>query len=276
MKRLLALAAILSLGACSGLGSDGPSQEEMSDALARRGEKVQSTERIACKAAPSLPGYICDFKTTVCSAFTKKCDKSQQRTGRFVQVSGSWMFMGDVTDPSRGSIPAPEPTPAEPPVVTDLGGTDANTMAPSPSPSPTPSPTPTSSPTPKATPTPKPSPTATPTPKPSATPSPKPTASPTPKPAPKPIPGGVNSAWLSGRWGGADGDCTARRAVKFGGGGGFYGKRGIGSWTLKGKTVTVTGTYSDTDKPFVQNLSVERTGDDAMTMEGKRYHRCPN
>lgn len=262
MTRWPVLLAILSLGACSGLGSDGPSQEEMSDALARRGEKVQSTERIACKAAPALPGYICDFKTTVCSAFTKKCDKSRQRTGRFVQVSGSWMFMGDVTDPSRGSALPPEPMPSDVPIVTDLGGTDANTVAPVASPTPSP----------LASPTPKPSP----TPSPSATPSPKPTATPSSAPTPKPTPAGVNSIWLSGRWGGADGDCVARRAVKFGGGGGFYGKRGIGNWSLKGKTVTVTGTYSDTDKPFEQKLSVERTGDDAMTMEGKRYHRCPN
>ena len=266
MTRWPILLAILSLAACSGLGQDGPSQEEMSDALARRGEKVQSTERIACKAAPSLPGYICDFKTTVCSAFSKKCDKSSQRTGRFVQVTGSWMFMGDVEDPGRGSIPPPEPTPGASAVVTDLGGTDTNTVAPAPSPSVSPAPTPTPKPSPSAKPTPKPSP--------SATPSPKPT--PTAKPTPKPTPGGVNATWLSGRWGGADGDCTARRAVKFGGGGGFYGKRGLGNWTLKGKTVTVTGTYSDTDKPFEQKLDVERTGDDAMTMEGKRYHRCPN
>lgn len=258
MTRWPVLLAILSLAACSGLGSDGPSQEEMSDALARRGERVQSTERIACKAAPSLPGYICDFKTTVCSAFTKKCDKSSQRTGRFVQVTGSWMFMGDVEDPGRGRALPPEPVPSDGAVVTDLGGTDTNTVAPTPAPAPTPS----------ASPTPIPSPTATP--------SPKPIATPTPKPSPKPTPGGVNRMWLSGRWGGADGDCTARRAVKFGEGGGFYGKRGIGKWSLKGKTVTVTGTYSDTDKPFVQSLSVERTGDDAMTMEGKRYHRCPN
>ncbi|MBN8815405.1 MAG: hypothetical protein J0J06_08170 [Sphingomonas sp.] len=264
MRRWLAIVGILSLGACSGLGQDGPSQEEMSDALARRGEKVQSTERIACKAAPSLPGYICDFKTTVCSAFTKKCDKSQQRTGRFVQVSGSWMFMGDVNDPGRGTIPPPEPTPSEPVVVTDLGETDTNMVAPTPTASPS------ATPTPKASPTAKPSP----TPSPSATPSPKPTASPTAKPVPTPA--GVNNVWLSGRWGAADGDCAARRAVKFGGGGGFYGKRGIGRWSLKGKTVTVTGTYSDDDKPFEQKLSVERTGDDAMTMEGKRYHRCPN
>jgi hypothetical protein len=260
MTRWPIVLAILSLGACSGLGQDGPSQEEMSDALARRGEKVQSTERIACKAAPSLPGYICDFKTTVCSSFTKRCDKSQQRTGRFVQVTGSWMFMGDVNDPGRGSMPAPEPTPGNGAVVTDLGGTDTNTVAPAPSP--TPSPT--------ASPTPKPSP----TPSPSATPSPKPTAMPTPKPSPTPA--GVNRTWLSGRWGAGAGDCTARHAVKFGGGGGFYGKRGIGTWTLNGKTVTVTGTYSDTDKPFEQKLGVERAGDDAMTMEGKRYHRCPN
>jgi hypothetical protein len=264
MKRWFAVVGILSLGACSGLGSDGPSQEEMSDALARRGEKVQSTERIACKAAPSLPGYICDFKTTVCSAFSKKCDKSSQRTGRFVQVTGSWMFMGDVEDPGRGTIPPPEPTPSNGAVVTDLGGTDTNIVAPvaSPTPHPTPSPAP--------TPSPKPSPSATPDPKPT------PTPTPTPKPSPKPTPAGVNGMWLSGRWGAADGDCTARRAVKFGGGGGFYGKRGIGTWSLKGKTVTVTGTYSDTDKPFEQKLGVERTGDDAMTMEGKRYHRCTN
>ena len=114
MTRWPIVLAILSLGACSGLGSDGPSQEEMSDALARRGEKVQSTERIACKAAPSLPGYICDFKSVACSAYTKKCDKSSQRTGRFVQVTGSWMYMGDVSDPSRGTVAPPEPPPAKP------------------------------------------------------------------------------------------------------------------------------------------------------------------
>jgi len=255
MKRWLAALSIVSLAACSGLGQDGPSQDEMSDALARRGEKVQSTERIACKAAPSLPGYICDFKVETCSAFSKKCGKSQQRTGRFVQVTGSWMYMGDVNDPSRGTVPPPEPMPSETPVVSDLGGTIANAVGPEPAPSPTPATS------------------ATPSPKPSPSPTPKPT--PTATPSPKPIPGGVNRAWLSGRWGAADGDCTARRAVSFGGGGGFYGKHGIGTWSLKGKTVTVTGTYSDDDKPFTQNLTVERTGDDAMTMEGKRYHRCP-
>ena len=233
----------------------------MSDALARGGEKVQSTERIACKAAPSLPGYICDFKSVTCSSFTKKCDKSSQRTGRFVQVTGSWMFMGDVNDPARGTVPPPEPTPTAPPVVSEV---DSNTAAPMPSPTPTPTPTP--------TPNPKP----TPTPKPTASPTPKPTVSPTPKPTPKPTPAGVNRSWLSGRWGAGEGDCSARRAVNFGAGGGFYGRRGIGTWTLKDKIVTVTGKYSDDDKPFVQNLSVERTGADAMTMEGKRYHRCLN
>ncbi|MEO5938166.1 MAG: hypothetical protein ABIQ43_04070 [Sphingomonas sp.] len=254
MTRWPILLAILSLGACSGLGEDGPSQEEMSDALARRGEKVQSTERIACKAAPALPGYICDFKSVVCSSFTKRCDKSSQRTGRFVQVTGSWMFMGDVEDPGRGSMAAPEPIPSDGAVVTDLGGTDTNTVAPAPTATPSPLPSPTPKPSPSATPSPKPSPTFTPT--------------------PKPTPAGVNSTWLSGRWGAGAGDCTARHAVKFGSGGGFYGKRGIGRWSLKGKTVTVTGTYSDSDKPFEQKLGVERTGDDAMTLEGKRYHRC--
>jgi hypothetical protein len=251
MKRVGALLIVtLALSACSGLGQDGPSQEEMIDALARRGEKVQSTERIACKAAPSLPGYICDFKSVACSAYTKKCDKSSQRTGRFVQVTGSWMYMGDVNDPSRGTIAPPEPMPSETPVVTDLGGAVANAM------------------TPLSVPIPSPSPTATPT--------PKPTPSPSPKPTPKPIPSGVNSTWLSGRWGAGEGDCGARRAVKFGAGGGFYGKRGIGTWALKGKTVTVSGKYTEDDKPFSQALSVERAGDDAMTMEGKRYHRCSN
>jgi len=254
MMRWLALVGILSLTACGTLGQDGPSQDEMIDALARRGEKVQSTERIACKAAPSLPGYICDFKSVACSAYTKKCDKSSQRTGRFVQVSGSWMFMGDVNDPGRGTVAPPEPMPTAPapvtPVVTDLGGTDGNAMV--------------------APPTPTPSPTTLPTPKPSPTPTPKTT------PTAKPTPAGVNRQWLSGRWGAGEGDCSARRAVNFGAGGGFYGKRGIGTWILKGKTVTVTGKYAEDDKPFAQNLSVDRTGDDAMTMEGKRYHRCPN
>ena len=45
---------------------------------------------------------------------------------------------------------------------------------------------------------------------------------------------------------------------------------------VQGQTVKVTGNYSADDKPFDQILKVERTGDDAMTMEGKRYHRCPN
>lgn len=90
------------------------------------------------------------------------------------------------------------------------------------------------------------------------------------------MPGGVNRTWLSGRWGAENGDCTARRAVNFGPGGGFYGKRGMGRWSLDGKTVKVTGNYSADDKPFDQILKVDRIGDDAMVMEGKRYHRCPN
>jgi hypothetical protein len=110
------------------------------------------------------------------------------------------------------------------------------------------------------------------------TPTPKatPTAKPTPKPTSKPIPGGINRTWLSGRWGAENGDCTARRAVNFGPGGGFYGKRGMGHWSLDGKTVKVTGNYSADDKPFDQILKVDRIGDNAMMMEGKRYHRCPN
>ena len=225
----------------------------MIDALARRGEKVQSTERIACKAAPSLPGYICDFKSVACSAYTKKCDKSSQRTGRFVQVSGSWMFMGDVNDPSRGTVAPPEPMPTAPPVVTDLGGDPAVTRW---SRRPTPTPSPTTLPTPQAD-------RRTPH---AARPSPPPNRSPP----------GVNRSWLTGRWGAGEGDCSARRAVNFGEGGGFYGKRGMGNWSLKGKTVTVSGKYTEDDKPFTQKLGVERTGDDAMTMEGKRYHRCTN
>ena len=257
MKRWLAFLGILSLTACSGLGQDGPSQEEMSDALARRGEKVQSTERIACKAAPSLPGYICDFKTTVVLRLQQEMRQIVATHRPLRPGDGQLDVHG-----RRRTIPAAarcrRPNRCRPrrrggdrprrhrhqhrrtgPVAN--AEPDARRRRPKPSPS--------------------------------ATPSPKPTADAQP---PKPTPAGVNRTWLSGRWGAGAGDCTARRAVKFGGGGGFYGKRGIGRWSLKGKTVTVTGTYSDSDKPFEQKLGVERTGDDAMTMEGKRYHRCPN
>jgi hypothetical protein len=241
-----AILVVAMLAGCSGM-SDGPSQEDMRNALTRYGQKVQSTERIACKASPDKPGFICDFKSTTCSPFTKKCDTSLQRTGRFVQVSGNWMFMGDIADPSRGYA-EPTPSPTGPVVVTDLGGTDGNSVAPTP--------------TPTATVTPSPAPTASPTPK------------PTPTPTAQPTPAGVNRTWLSGRWGGAKGDCTARKAISFGSGGGFYGKRGIGTWTLKGKTVTVAGRYSADDKSFTQNLGIERVGDNEMTLEGKRYLRC--
>jgi hypothetical protein len=270
MKRWLAFAMLAPLAACNPFASnDGPSEKDIADALGRSGAKVQSTERIACKTAPDRPGYVCDYRATTCSPFTGKCDKSATRTGRFVRYGDNWMFRDDVTDPNRYA-PAPEPSPA----VTDLSASPTPAPTPTASASPSPTPTPTAKPTPKPSPTPKP----TPTPKPSSSPTPKPTPKPTPtaKPTPKPMPGGVNRTWLSGRWGAESGDCTARRAVNFGPGGGFYGKRGMGHWSLDGKTVKVTGNYSADNKAFDQALKVERTGENAMTMEGKRYHRCPN
>jgi len=277
MKRWLAFAMVVPLAACNPFASnDGPSEKDIADALGRSGAKVQSTERIACKTAPDRPGYVCDYRATTCSPFTGKCDKSATRTGRFVRYGDNWMFRDDVADPNRYATPAPAPT--QSPAVTELSPTPTPTPVasptPSPTPSPSPSPKPSSSPTSKATPTPK----ASPTPK--SSPTPTPTTAPTPKatakPTPKPMPGGVNRTWLSGRWGAENGDCTARHAVNFGPGGGFYGKRGMGHWSLDGKTVKVTGNYSADDKPFDQILKVDRIGDDAMVMEGKRYHRCPN
>jgi len=274
MKRWLVLAMMAPLAACGSLGgNDGPSEKDIADALGRSGAKVQSTERIACKTAPDRPGYVCDYRATTCSPFTGKCDKSATRTGRFVRYGDNWMFRDDVADPNRYAE-TPVPSPSATPVVSDLSASPTPAVTPAPTPSASPSPTPTAKPTPKPSPTPKASPTPKPSPTPEAEPTPKPT--PTTKPTPKPIPGGVNRAWLSGRWGAENGDCTARRAVNFGPGGGFYGKRGMGHWSLDGKTVKVTGNYSADDKPFDQILKVERIGDDAMTMEGKRYHRCPN
>jgi len=280
MKRWLVLAMVVPLAACNGMGgNDGPSEKDIADALGRSGAKVQSTERIACKTAPDRPGYVCDYRATTCSPFTGKCDKSATRTGRFVRYGDNWMFRDDVADPNRYAE-TPTPSPAASPAVTDLSAspTPVATPTPTPSASPSPTPTPTAKPTPKPSPTPKASPTPKPSSTPDATPSAKPTPKPTPtaKPTPKPIPGGVNRAWLSGRWGAENGDCTARRAVNFGPGGGFYGKRGMGHWSLDGKTVKVTGNYSADDKPFDQILKIDRIGDDAMMMEGKRYHRCPN
>ena len=270
MKSWLVLAMMVPLAACGSLGgNDGPSEKDIADALGRSGAKVQSTERIACKTAPDRPGYVCDYRATTCSPFTGKCDKSATRTGRFVRYGDNWMFRDDVADPNRyAETPISTPTPSA--AVTEL----APSPTPSPAASPTPTPMPSSSPSPK--PSPSPTPKAGPTPKPSATPKPTPKATPTAKPTPKPIPGGVNRTWLSGRWGAENGDCTARKAVNFGPGGGFYGKRGMGRWSLDGKTVKVTGNYSEDNKPFDQILKVERIGDDALMMEGKRYHRCPN
>ncbi|WP_176573634.1 hypothetical protein [Sphingomonas mali] len=274
MKRWLVLAMVAPLAACNPFASnDGPSEKDIADALVRSGAKVQSTERIACKTAPDRPGYVCDYRATTCSPFTGKCDKSATRTGRFVRYGDNWMFRDDVIDPNR-YVPTPAPSPVASPAITDLSARPAPTPTPTPTASASPDPTP----SPTAKPTPKPSPTPKPTPKPTSTPIAKPTPKPTPtaKPTPKPIPGGVNRTWLSGRWGAENGDCTARRAVNFGPGGGFYGKRGMGHWSLDGKTVKVTGNYSEDDKPFDQILKVDRIGDDAMMMEGKRYHRCPN
>ena len=278
MRHWLVLIAAMPLAACNPFASnDGPSEKDIADALSRSGAKVQSTERIACKTAPDRPGYVCDYRATTCSPFTGKCDKSATRTGRFVRYGDNWMFRDDVADPNRYAA-TPAPSPSASPAVTDLSADPTPAVTPTPTPSASPSPTPTAKPTPKPSPTPKASPTPTPSPTPEAKPSAKPTpkATPTARPTPKPIPGGVNRTWLSGRWGAENGDCTARRAVNFGPGGGFYGKRGMGHWSLDGKTVKVTGNYSADDKPFDQILKVERTGDDAMTMEGKRYHRCPN
>jgi len=274
MKHWLVLAMVVPLAACSPFASnDGPSEKDIADALGRSGAKVQSTERIACKTAPDRPGYVCDYRATTCSPFTGKCDKSATRTGRFVRYGDNWMFRDDVIDPNRYA-PTPAQSPAASPAVTDISASPTPTSTPTPTPtasaSPSPTPSPTAKPTPKPSPTPKPAP----TPKPTSTPTPNPT--PTAKPTPKPMPGGVNRTWLSGRWGAENGDCTARRAVNFGPGGGFYGKRGMGRWSLDGKTVKVTGNYSEDNKPFDQILKVERIGDDAMAMEGKRYHRCPN
>ena len=279
--RWLVFATVAMLAACSGTNGDGPSEKDIADALTRSGAKVQSAERIACKTAPDRPGYVCDYRATTCSPFTGKCDKSATRTGRFVRYGDNWMFRDDVADPNRYA-PAPEPSPAASPVVADL--TPAPVAAPSASPSPGPSVSPPPKPTPKPTPEPsaKPSPKPSPSPSPAAKPSPKSDDAPEPKPAPSakpsptPIPGGVNRRWLTGRWGAENGDCTARRAVNFGPGGGFYGKRGMGRWSLDGKTVKVSGNYTADNKPFDQILKVERIGDDAMAMEGKRYHRCPN
>jgi len=64
--------------------------------------------------------------------------------------------------------------------------------------------------------------------------------------------------------------------LQFGSGGIFYGKRGGAHWTLRGKTVTVTGTTPNSADLFSQTLAIDRTGDDTMTMEGRRYHRCSN
>jgi hypothetical protein len=273
MKRWLVLAMVAPLAACNPFANnDGPSEKDISDALARSGAKVQSAERIACKTAPDRPGYVCDYRATTCSPFTGKCDKSATRTGRFVRYGDNWMFRDDVADPNRYATPIPAPAPSPAMIEPSPVPTPSPTAAPTPEPTPSSSPSPKSSPTPSANPTPKPSPTAKPSPKPSPTPKPTPTA----KPSPKPTPGGVNRTWLSGRWGAEDGDCTARRAVNFGPGGGFYGKRGMGRWSLDGKTVKVTGNYSADNKPFDQVLKVERIGDDALVMEGKRYHRCPN
>ena len=280
----LAMAALLA--GCGGGGStDGPTQEEMRDALVRNGAHVQSIERIACKAAPDKPGFICDFRAVTCSAYTRKCNTSLMRTARFVNVGGSWMFMGDVASPSLGYDAAPEPdgattantaTPVEPAPVTAPTPTPAPTASPSPHPTPAAPPGPELSPTPS--PEPRPSPSASPSPHPAArpTPVPSPTAASEPKPKPHATPAGVNAAWLKGRWGRADEDCTAKRAVQFADGGVFYGKRGAARWVLKGRTVTVTGDRADHDGPAAQTLSIDRTGDDAMTMEGRRYRRCRN
>lgn len=274
----MGLAAAMLLAGCGGTGNggDGPTQDELRDALVRNGARVQSIERIACKAAPDKPGFICDFRAVTCSGFTKKCDKSLMRTARFVNVSGSWMFMGDVASPSTGYNAAPE---AEDTAMVNAAGpvqTPAAVPSPTPSALLTPTPSPTASPSPRpsttATPAPRPTPTATPTPKPSPSPLPTPTRSVPPK-----SPGtGVGAGWLQGRWGRIDGDCDAKHAVQFSGGGIFYGKRGAAHWTLKGKTVTVTGTDTSSADLYSQTLAIERTGDDTMTLEGRRYRRCAN
>lgn len=263
---LLLAGLALPLAACGVVGgNDGPSEQDITDALTKSGVKVKSVERIACKVAPDRPGYVCDFRATTCGQFTGTCDRSATRTARFVKFGDNWVFRDDVADPNRAApVAAASATPDAAPSAVVTGYAEAPPPA-------------------GVAATPLPAPRPAPTPGPQPVPSPHPSASPTPKPSPSPSPGssskppaGVNVGWLSGRWGADAGDCDARRAVKFAPGGGFYGRHGIGSWKLKGRTVTVTGRYSDGDKPFSQSLAVERAGEDAMTMEGKRYRRCPN
>ena len=244
--KYLALAIALPLAACNAAGGgDGPSEKDISEALTKSGLKVQSVERIACKTAPDRPGYVCDFRATTCSKFKPgDCSKSATRTGRFVLFGDNWVFRDDVADPNRYAPKPGDDATGGNTTVADLNSTPTPTASPTPTPTPTPSPT--------ATPKPKPTPTA------------------------KPIPAGVNKAWLVGRWSGSAGDCAARKAVNFGPGGGFYGRRGTGRWSLDGKTVKVSGSYSADGKPFDQTLKVERTGDDKMTIEGKSYRRCDN
>lgn len=263
-----AMAAVaLLVAGCSGSG-DGPSQDDLRAALVRNGARVQSIERIACKVSPDKPGYICDFRAVTCGGYQKSCNKSLMRTARFVNVGGGWMFMGDIARPSTGYDAAPQAVDSA--MVNAAGPVE--TPAPPPSPAPSSTPTPIASPQPVPTPTPTPTPTPSPTPKPTST----PVVPPKPKPSPtaKPAPAGVNAAWLTGRWGRSDEDCTAKRAVQFTGGGTFYGKRGAARWTLKGHTVTVTGATPGSADLYSQTLTVERTGDDAMVMEGRRYSRC--
>lgn len=230
-----------------GVANDGPSQDDMRDAFGRAGAKVSSVERIACKAAPDRPGYICDYKAVSCRPYSGACGASQYRTGRFVEVQGSWMFMGDMA----GATPVPSPPDAAPAA-----------SPPTSTPTPTPTPSPSPSPSPPAT----------------ATPLPSPSSSPTPRPSPTPNPAAVTRLWLIGLWDRDADRCDDEEYslfLHFHADGQFDGRRGMGRWRLSGSTVYVTSKqYEDSEMPAYQTLAIERITRDIMTVEGTRYYRC--
>lgn len=234
---------------------DGPTVEELRDALARGGARMEGVERLACRASPDRPGYVCDYRGRNCPRYGSGCREPVIRTGRFASVVGGWMFMGDLPsqDGPTGYTPAPE-------VPETPGVTPTPTPAPSPTPTPSQSVSPTPSPTPRSSPTPRPTPTPV----------------PRPSPSPSPIAPGVTYGWLSGGWARGESCAAASKStIRFGANGRFQGRRGAGRWSLAGHIAYILGAPGGDGQPaYRQLLTIERTGRDAMTVDGATYHRC--
>ncbi len=95
-KRLMAAAAAL-LAGCAAATVE-PSEDELRQALARRGGTEQLAARLtkgSCRAADA-GRYVCDYGLPDCPPWKPKCTRIRLHRARFAQVAGGWQYVGAV------------------------------------------------------------------------------------------------------------------------------------------------------------------------------------